>query len=196
MPEPDRKGLTAYQGQGSRSAPRHIFTKLQEKVRLRASLAAVQAEIDGALSALSPVELQDLQGLMATEDSCVVRIDPRSTSTLRLFASVEIWSLARMHQICRYVIVHCPRDGRAVHMNDVVHLDGACLTARLPALPIEESATLPIPRQRRLGSRRIRYYRSRHGAGPIHVSFGPLARSSASPLALPPCSQSWYGILC
>jgi hypothetical protein len=67
-----------------------------------------------------------------------------------------------MHQICRYVIVHCPRDGRAVHMNDVVHLDGACLTARLPALPIEESAALPIPRQRRLGSRRIRYYRSRH----------------------------------
>jgi hypothetical protein len=59
------KGLGGYQG--GRSAPRAVLAKLIEKSRLRAALAAVQADLDAAIPALSPNELQDLQLLLAGE---------------------------------------------------------------------------------------------------------------------------------
>ena len=59
----ESRGLTAYQGsQGGRSAPRQVFfAALLEKSRLRAALAAVQADIDAAIPALSHDDLQELQ---------------------------------------------------------------------------------------------------------------------------------------
>jgi hypothetical protein len=65
--ETGKTGLIGYQGVEGRSGPRRVLAKLQEKCRLRAALAAVQADLDSALRGLNASELVELQGLMASE---------------------------------------------------------------------------------------------------------------------------------
>ena len=107
MSEENIIGLAPYSNsQGAKRGPRQIFAKLQEKCRLRAALAVVQAEIDGALSALSPVELQELQTMMAVEVAAV-DVDVES-----LRAQVE--QEAALARTTKPMQVHIPRRAAAV----------------------------------------------------------------------------------
>ena len=67
---PGEVGLASYQST-ARSAPERVLAKLIEKSRLKAALCAVQADLDAAIPALSPSEMQELQGLMAVEVAAV-----------------------------------------------------------------------------------------------------------------------------
>jgi hypothetical protein len=64
-------GLGTYAPGGRKTSPRRILERLREKCRLRAELAAVQADIDAGLPKLSASELQELQGLLAGEAASV-----------------------------------------------------------------------------------------------------------------------------
>jgi hypothetical protein len=69
IPEYQMKTLASghVRARGAKSAPQRVLAKLIEKTRLRAALAAVQADIDAVLPALNAGELQELQSLMASE---------------------------------------------------------------------------------------------------------------------------------
>jgi len=67
---PEEVGLASYQST-ARSAPEKVLAQLMEKSRLKAALCAVQADLDAAIPALSPSEMQELQGLMAVEVAAV-----------------------------------------------------------------------------------------------------------------------------
>jgi hypothetical protein len=67
MPDETCIGLSGYSSAGAKSAARRAFLALQEKCRLRAALAAIQADLDAMIPTLNANELQELRGLMAGE---------------------------------------------------------------------------------------------------------------------------------